>query len=100
MSSLNLKETENGIQFKVKVQPRSGRNEIKGIMGDALKIKITAPPVDGEANEACLRLLAQWLEIPKGRVSLLTGQTSTQKVVLAQGVKKEELLSRLDNLVT
>lgn len=100
MSSLNLKETENGIQFKIKVQPRSGRNEIKGIMGDALKIKITAPPVDGEANEACLRLLAQWLEIPKSRVSLLTGQTSTQKMVLAQGVKKEELLSRLENLVT
>lgn len=95
MKSWSMKETENGVRFKVKVQPRSGRNEICGLLGDALKIKLTAPPVDGEANEACLKFLAQCLAVPRSRLSLVSGQTSTQKTILALGIKEQDLLDRL-----
>lgn len=95
MKSWSMKETEDGVSFKVKVQPRSGKNEVCGLMGDALKIKLTAPPVDGEANEACLRFLAQWLAVPRSRFSLVSGQTSTQKIIRVTGVKTKDLLDRL-----
>ena len=90
-----LQETKGGVQFKIKVQPRACKNEIAGLQEDALKIRITAPPVEGEANEACIRFIAQKLGIATSRVSIVSGHTGRNKMVLVEGVNKEQLLQQL-----
>ncbi len=68
--------------FKVFIQPRSSKNMITGIHGDALKIKLTAPPVDGAANKMCIKYLAKCLNIPKSAIEIISGLTSRSKVIL------------------
>lgn len=90
-----LQEHPEGVILAVKVQPRASRNEVVGILGDELKIKITAPPVDSAANEALLRFLADTLDCPRGAVRLLRGNTSRRKTILIQGMKPLLVLARL-----
>ncbi len=71
-----------GLVIKVFVQPRSSRNSIVGPHGDALKIKLTAPPVAGEANRLCIKFLAKSLGLPKTALEILSGHTSRTKQVL------------------
>jgi uncharacterized protein len=80
-TGLDVRERADSIRIAVKVQPRSSRNEIMGVSGGALKIKLTAPPVDGAANSALVELLASELEIPKRRISIVSGETSRSKLV-------------------
>jgi len=70
----------------VKLQPRASKNEIIGPMGSELRIKVTAPPVDAAANEALLRLLAETLDCPRGKVELVRGHTSRHKVIKLHGL--------------
>ena len=70
-----------GCRLSLHVHPGSKKNEIVGMHGDALKIKITAPPEDGKANEAVIRFLAEVLDLPRARISIIRGQTSRKKVV-------------------
>lgn len=86
---LNIKEDERGIILKVKVQPRSAKNEVAGVLGDALKLRITAPPVDGEANESCCKFLSKIFKVAKSQVILLSGQTGRNKQFRILGVNKE-----------
>lgn len=95
MPPWNVLEIDGGVQFKIKVQPRSGKNEICGLQGDALKIRLTAAPVDGEANTACIRYLADVLRLSPCRIRLMTGQTSHQKIIRVDGIKKEYLYQTL-----
>lgn len=90
-----LKEQTDGVLLAVKVQPRASRNEIGAALGNELRIKVTAPPVDAAANEALVRLLADALECPRSRVELLRGHTSRHKVVKLHGMSAEEALNRL-----
>ncbi len=90
-----LRETTGGILLSVKLQPRASKNEIGAPLGDELKIKVTAPPVDSAANEALLELLAEKLDCTRGRVELIRGQTSRHKTVLLRGFKPDEILARL-----
>jgi uncharacterized protein len=69
------------IRFAVHVQPRATRSEALGRHGDALKVRLQAPPVDGAANEALVELLASVLEVPRRAVQLVSGHTSRRKVV-------------------
>ena len=85
----------NGIIFEVKVQPRSARNDIIGVQAGALKIKLQAPPVEGEANKALIALLAAKLNIPKNDLKIIKGQHHPRKTVEVHGLNKNELLSRL-----
>jgi len=71
-----------GITFKIFVQPKSSKNMITGIYGDALKIKLTAPPVDGAANKMCIKFLAKCLKVPKTSLEIISGHTSRTKYVL------------------
>ncbi len=80
-----LQPHPEGVVVSLKVQPRASRNEIVGAIGNELKIKVTAPPVDSAANEAVVLLLADLLACPKGAVRLLRGQTSRHKQVLLAG---------------
>ncbi|MEW6157013.1 MAG: DUF167 domain-containing protein [Verrucomicrobiota bacterium] len=89
----------DGVSLRVKVQPRASRNEIACFLGDELKVKVTAPPVDAAANEALLGFLAEILDCSRGAVTLIRGQTARHKVVLIRGVDpaliEHKLLSAL-----
>jgi len=80
-----LHETSSGITLAVRVQPRARRNAIIGEFGEALKIALTAPPIDGRANEACVEFLAQVLKLPRSSVTIISGQGSRNKVVRVTG---------------
>jgi len=82
MTALWIKEVAQGILFKIVVQPRASRNKIVGLHGDALKIKLTAPPVDGAANKMVVTYLSKCLDIPKARLEIKTGHTGRQKQIL------------------
>ena len=75
-------ENRLGFVLKVLIQPRSSRNIIIGLHGDALKIKLTAPPVDGAANKMCIQYLAKSLKMPRSSLEIISGQTSRKKTVL------------------
>ena len=90
-----LKAQADGVLLSVKVQPRASRNAIGEALGNELRIKVTAPPVDAAANEALVRLLAATLDCPRGRVELLRGHTSRHKVLKLHGVSAEAVLAKL-----
>ncbi len=94
-----MKKTTTGLQFRIKVQPRSSKNEIVGLQGDALKIKLTAPPVDGEANEACVRFLSGFLKVPRQQVKIVSGQTSHYKIIEIEHFTEDELRNRLHGIL-
>jgi uncharacterized protein len=90
-----LRLQPDGVLLSVKVQPRASRNEIGEPLGDELRIKVTAPPVDAAANEALVRLLAEQLDCPRNHVELLRGHTSRHKVVKLYGIRAEDALEKL-----
>ena len=90
-----LHETASGITFAVKVQPRARRNAIVGELGDALKIALTALPIDRRANEACVEFFANLLDVPRSSVAITTGQNSRNKVIRVTGLSAEEVRRRL-----
>ena len=80
-NTLFLQENPQGITLKVFVQPGSSKNMITGIYGDAIKIKLTAPPVDGAANKMCIKFLAKCFKVPKTSLEIISGHTSRTKCV-------------------
>jgi hypothetical protein len=86
-----LKETGNGVIFHIHVVPKSAKNECAGIQGDAIKLKITAPPVEGQANDACIRFLSDLLSVKKNQVTIISGHKSRKKTVAIQGKGKKEI---------
>jgi len=92
---IHITEQENGIRIKVRVQPRSSQNKISGVIDGALKIKLTAPPVEGEANQELIRFLAQVLQVSRSQISLIQGSTGRNKIIQIEDVDKEYLLKRL-----
>ncbi|MBW2412830.1 MAG: YggU family protein [Deltaproteobacteria bacterium] len=89
MSTLSIKEHPEGITFKIFVQPRSAKNTIVGLHDDALKIKLTAPPVDNAANKMCVKFLAKSLGVSKSRVEIVSGHTRRTKQILLRSSKSE-----------
>lgn len=84
-----------GVSLAIKLHPRASTNEIGEPLGDELRVKVTAPPVDAAANEALLRLLAKELDCPRGRVELVRGRTSRHKLVKLHGVSTARVLEKL-----
>lgn len=84
-----------GASLAVKVQPRASRNEIVGELGGALKIKLTAPPVDSAANEALVVFLAEKVGCAKSAVTLARGQRSRHKTVLIDGIDARRVAEKL-----
>jgi uncharacterized protein (TIGR00251 family) len=94
-----VQENAKGVSFAVKVQPRARKNAITGAVGDALKLALTAPPLEGRANQAVIDFLAEALEIPRASVTIASGETSRRKVVRVSGVSRravEEKLNRIN----
>ncbi|MBW1739664.1 MAG: YggU family protein [Deltaproteobacteria bacterium] len=90
-----IQETSEGVIFKATIQPRGARNEIVGLQGDALKIKLTAPPVEGAANKMCVEFVAKSLKVRKSDVEIIHGQKSRIKKVLVRSVTREKIESLL-----
>ena len=82
---------EEGTLLDIHVQPRASRNEISGVRGACLKVRLTAPPVEGEANRACIRLLAKLLGISRSDVEIVQGHASRQKRLLIRGLSPRDV---------
>ena len=81
-----IEATNDGCRLQVHVVPRASRTQLAGIHGDALKLKVAAPPVDGAANEAVVRFLAHRLGVRRDAVGIVSGATGRLKVVVVRGV--------------
>lgn len=92
---LNIQLSDEGLRIEVKVQPRSSRNQISGVHDGALKVKLTAPPVEGEANQALINFFARLLKIPRKNIVLIRGETARTKLIEIRGLSKEKLLQTL-----
>jgi len=93
---LNIKESTDGVTFLVRVLPRSSRDEIVGVTEGALKVKLTAPPVEGAANKHLIEFIAKKLKVAKSRVEIVSGESSRNKTISVTGIKKEDLLTLYD----
>jgi len=82
--------------LRIHLTPRSARDEVLGLEGDILRARVTAPPVEGRANEALLRLLADVLGVPRASLRIVRGQRSREKVVAVDGLDAAELRRRLE----
>ena len=93
MNKPNPNKTSQDIltELKIRLVPRSSRDQLVSCLGDQLKIKITAPPVEGRANQALIAFLAKQLGIAKSRVELVGGETSKQKRILIHGLNLDEI---------
>ena len=76
-----------GVELALHIQPRASRTELAGVHGDALKIRLAAPPVDGEANEELVRFLAKRLGVAKSSVTIVAGGTGRRKRVRIEGME-------------
>ncbi|MGI6487676.1 MAG: YggU family protein [Syntrophomonadaceae bacterium] len=94
---MKVLETSRGIRFQVRVLPRSSRNEIVGEMQGALKVKLTAPPVEGKANKALISFLADVTGVPRRQITILKGDTARNKLVEITGMSKSEFMSKVNN---
>ncbi len=82
---------EAAIFLKIHLLPRASRNEICGLHGDALKVKVTAPPIEGKANMALQRFIAKKLHLASSQVEITAGQRSREKVLRISGVTQEDV---------
>jgi uncharacterized protein (TIGR00251 family) len=94
-SVIDVRDTSGGVTFAVKVQPRARKNAITGELEGTLKLALTAPPVEGKANEACIEFLAKLLKVPRSSVTIASGLTSRRKVVRVGGLSTTQLKERL-----
>lgn len=92
---LHIREEKGGVLFKVRVQPRAAKNQVAGLYEDALKLRLTAPPVDGEANEACRTFLAGLLNVPRAQVEIVSGHTGRNKMIKVTGMGADKVLIAL-----
>lgn len=90
-----IKENADGVTFVVKVQPRAKKNAVAGEVGDALKVALTAPPVEGKANQACVVFFAKLLKVPRSSISIAAGQRSRNKVIRVTGATAQQIRERL-----
>lgn len=96
LSETAFKATKNGCLVSLRVQPGASRNAVVGMYGDAVKIALQAPPVDGKANQLLCRLFAEWCGLPKSAVELRSGQTGRSKVLELAGITVEQLKAILE----
>ena len=88
-------ESADGVSFGVKLHPRAKKNAITGEVGEALKVSLTAPPVDGRANEACIEFFAKLLKVPRSSVTIASGLSSRNKVIRVSGVSADYVREKL-----
>ncbi len=87
--------SDGAISFAVKVHPRAKKNDITGELGDALKLSLTTPPIEGRANEACIEFFAKLLKVPRSSVTIASGQSSRNKVIRVAGLTAQAVRARI-----
>jgi hypothetical protein len=92
---LSVSDRAGGVRFSVHVRPRSSRSAILGVREDAVEVALTSPPADGAANSELLKILARALEVRRGDVSIVVGQSSRSKVVEVNGISSDDARTRL-----
>jgi uncharacterized protein len=97
---VRLSSSRNGVTFSVKVVPRASCSQVEGWHGDALKVRLQAPPVEGKANAALIALLADVLAIGKGQVDIISGETGRHKLVRVQGLSADQVKMRLESQIS
>ena len=90
-----IQEGKEGVSFAIRVHPRAKKNAITGELGDALKVSLTSPPVEGRANDACIEFFAKLLKVPRSSVTIASGQTNRNKVVRVAGLTANQVRNRL-----
>jgi len=93
--SLIISEKPDGCLLKCWIQPRSSRSAVIGIHGDALKIALTAPPVDGKANKELLKFMAKYFKLPQRGIQITVGESSRSKTILISGLNKDIIIQKL-----
>jgi uncharacterized protein (TIGR00251 family) len=83
-----IRAVTGGVELQLQLQPRASRTEVVGVHGGALKLRVAAPPVDGEANDELIRFLAKTLDVAKSQVTILSGTTGRRKRVRVEGVSE------------
>ena len=92
---IEIKENQEGISIKVRVQPRASRTEITGEHAGTLKLRVAAPPVDGKANDECKRFLAKLLKVSATSVEIISGESSRDKVIQVSNISARRVLEAL-----
>jgi uncharacterized protein len=86
LAAFRITEKDGRVRFAVRVQPRASRNELVGMHGDALKIRLTAPPVDGAANDKLVIFLSELFAVGRNSVMIVGGETSRLKTIEISGI--------------
>jgi uncharacterized protein (TIGR00251 family) len=94
-SLLRIRETGSGIDVPLHVQPRARRSMLAGVYDGALKLKVTAPPVDQAANRAVVEFFAALLEIPRSRIKIISGEKTRGKTLRLDGIRLQDFLNRV-----
>jgi hypothetical protein len=94
--AFTVRDTAHGAQFALRVQPRASRNAFVSVMGDAIKLAITAPPVDGKANQAVIDYLSDFFRVPKSSITIVSGETGRNKLIAIRGMSAEQVLKMLN----
>ena len=90
-----ITESPAGVSFAVKVHPRARKDAVTGEVGDALKLSLTAPPVDGRANQACIEFLAKFLNRPRSSITIAAGESGRRKLIRVSGISAAQLREKL-----
>jgi len=90
-----IHNSPSGVTFAVKIHPHARKNAITGEVGDALKVALTAPPVDGKANAACIEFFAKLLNVPRSSVTIASGQSSRNKMIRVAAITAQQVRDRL-----
>lgn len=91
-----IKTTPNGVILTIYVQPKASKTEFVGLYGDALRFRVAAPPVEGEANAALCRYLAKVFALPQRSVAVYAGQASRKKRIELIGINEDEVRKKLN----
>ena len=93
-----LRESKKGLTFDIQVIPHASRSELVSVQDGVLKIKVTSPPVEGAANDACIKLLAKELGLKKSQMEISSGAKSRKKTVMIKNISKAELETKINNI--
>jgi uncharacterized protein (TIGR00251 family) len=95
MDMFQIRELRGGVSLVVRVHPRAKKNAITGELGDALKVSLTAPAIEGRANDACIEFFSKLLKVPRSSVTIASGQSSRNKVIRVAGISAAEVRKQI-----
>jgi uncharacterized protein (TIGR00251 family) len=94
-----IKDRSGNAELRIYCQPRASKTEIVGLHGDALKVRLAAPPVEGQANTELCKFLARYFGVVRQNIQILSGTGSRQKCILIKGKTAQDILDRLPHIV-